>query len=174
MGTKLNNKELHFSYSQLKTYLMCPQKYKYQYVIGAEWEKKPAALAFGKAVHKAVENCYKHLMTSGKVPEPSETLRIFEDILVDEILNSEIDVTFKNGDSFDTLQKLGVRLLEVFHEEIRPQRVIGVEIPFSAKIPDVITHSGFLPIKLYGVFDLIEADNHNTYLICELKTSSKR
>ena len=48
--------QLHFSYSQLNTYLICPAKYAHQYVWGTPWETRAAALPFGKAIHKAAEN----------------------------------------------------------------------------------------------------------------------
>ena len=53
---------LHLSSSQLNTYLICPAKYAHQYVYGTPWETKPAALPFGKAIHKAAEVYYWILM----------------------------------------------------------------------------------------------------------------
>jgi hypothetical protein len=35
---------LHFSFSQLNTYLMCPMKYAHSYVWATPWETKPIAL----------------------------------------------------------------------------------------------------------------------------------
>src|SRR3990172_6867640 len=56
-------KELHISKSQVKTFLMCPQKYFYQYVVAQKWERKPSALIFGSAIHEAVAEYYRALMT---------------------------------------------------------------------------------------------------------------
>jgi len=53
---------LHFSFSQLNTYLTCPMKYGHQYVWGTPWETKPIALPFGKGVHKGAETYYRALM----------------------------------------------------------------------------------------------------------------
>jgi hypothetical protein len=47
--------QLHFSFSQLNTYLICPQKYNFQYVIGLNWETKPVALPFGKETRAGTE-----------------------------------------------------------------------------------------------------------------------
>jgi CRISPR/Cas system-associated exonuclease Cas4 (RecB family) len=56
---------------------------------------------------------------------------------------------------------------------VAPQRIIGVEVPFSVDL--VLEETGeVLPCKLSGIFDLIESDEEDTLVIVELKTSSKR
>ena len=65
-------------------------------------------------------------------------------------------------------------MLKIFHSTVEPQKVVAVEVPFSVKIPDLANGGGFLPIRLTGVFDLVEADNDGSYLVVELKTSSQR
>jgi len=51
---------------------------------------------------------------------------------------------------------------------------VAVEFPFSVKIPDIINGNGDLPIKLEGVFDLVESDRDGSYAVAELKTSAQR
>ena len=41
----------HVSYSQLNTFLMCPLRYRFQYVEEIPPAFKSAALAFGSAIH---------------------------------------------------------------------------------------------------------------------------
>ncbi len=63
--------------------------------------------------------------------------------------------------------------LKVFYEKVAPQRIIGVEVPFTVDL--VLEETGeVIPCKLTGIFDLIEADEEDTLVIVELKTSSKR
>jgi hypothetical protein len=58
---------LHFSYSQLNTYLMCPMKFGHAYVWGTPPETKPVALPFGKAIHRSAETYYRNLMNTGEI-----------------------------------------------------------------------------------------------------------
>lgn len=165
---------LHFSYSQLNTYLICPAKYAHQYVWGTPWETKPAALAFGGAVHKAVETYYTTLKETGEVISAEQLVSSFEGIMESEEKRSEVRWSYKNGDDLESLLKQGGELLRLFHSEITPRRIRAVEFPFSISIPDSNTPGRDLPIKLVGVFDLIEADEDGTYVVGELKTSSQK
>ena len=181
MSTALNQlpkeeipKRLHISYSQVRTFLTCPQKYSYQYVLSAEWERKSVALPFGSAVHKAVESYYRSLQETGEILPVDVMVAVFDKVLEQQILNSEIEIVFKDGEDLATLREQGAALLGVFHSEAKPQKIVGVEVPFSVKIPDLINGNGFLPFRLEGIFDLVEADDDGTYLVCELKTSSQR
>jgi putative RecB family exonuclease len=181
MSTALNqlpdeqvHKRLHISYSQVRTFLICPQKYSYQYILGAEWERKSAALALGSAVHKAVEAYYRSFQESGEILPLDRMVAVFDKVLEQQILNSETKIIFKDGESLAMLRKQGAALLEVFHAEVAPNKIVAVEVPFSVKIPDLINGNGFLPVRLEGIFDLVEADYDGTYLVCELKTSGQR
>jgi PD-(D/E)XK nuclease superfamily protein len=61
--------ELHISYSQIFTYLACSLKYKFQYVEQRLHERVSIALAFGSAIHSAIERYYRSLRDNG-VPDP--------------------------------------------------------------------------------------------------------
>lgn len=164
----------HISYSRLRTYLTCPQRYGFHYVLSAEWEKKSAALPFGSAVHKAVEAYYRTLQETGEILSVEVVVDVFDRVFEQQILNSEVEIIFKDGEDFSSLRKQGIELLKVFHNTVEPQKVVAVEVPFSVKIPDLANGGGFLPIRLTGIFDLVEADEDGSYLVCELKTSSQR
>jgi putative RecB family exonuclease len=164
----------HMSYSQLRTYLTCSQRYGFHYVLGAEFERKSAALPFGSAVHKAVEAYYRTLQETGEILSVEVVVDVFDRVFEQQILNSEVEIIFKDGEDFASLRKQGVELLKVFHNTVEPQQVIAVEVPFSVKIPDLANGGGFLPIRLTGIFDLVEADSDGSYLVVELKTSRQR
>jgi putative RecB family exonuclease len=166
--------QLHISYSQLRTYLTCPQRYLYQYVQAAEWERRSAALPFGKAVHRAVEDFYRTLQHTGNRLTSEEMVAVFDLVLTQDIENSAVETEFKDGEDLASIRKVGADLLGVFLKEVHPQKSAAVEIPFSVKIPDLLNGGGFLPIRLEGIFDLVEADSDDTYLVCELKTASQR
>jgi len=165
---------LHFSYSQLNTYLICPMKYAHNYVWGTSWETKPVALPFGKAVHKAAETYYRNLKETGEIIPVDELITDFEIVFREELGKTEIKLTFKNGENLESLRDQGIELLKLFHAEIKPQKIVAVEYPFCMKVPDVINGNGDLPIKLEGYFDLIESDQEGNYAVVELKTSAQR
>ena len=164
----------YLSYSRLMTYQLCSARYSYQYVIGAKWERKSAALIFGKAIHKAVEEFYRTIQNSGEILSPDKMIPIFDNVLELEYFNCETEIVFKDGENLNTLKQQGAELLSVFHSEVKPQKIVAVEVPFSVKIPDLVNGEGFLPIRLVGYFDLVEGDSDGSYLVVELKTSSQR
>jgi len=165
---------LHFSYSQLSTFLICPMKYAHNYVWGTPWETKPVALPFGKAVHKAAENYYRNLKETGEIIPVDEVIATFDIVFREEIGKTEIELTFKNGENLESLRDQGIELLKLFHAEIKPQKIIAVEFPFRMTIPDLNNGNGELPVKLVGYLDLIESDHDDNYAVVELKTSAQR
>jgi CRISPR/Cas system-associated exonuclease Cas4 (RecB family) len=166
--------QLHFSYSQLSTFLICPAKYGHQYVWGTPPETKPVALPFGKAIHKGAEAFYRSLMDTGEIIPVDQIIETFKMVFDRETKNSELEFTMKEGESIGGLRDQGIELMKLFHKEIRPQKIAGVEVPFSVSTRDILNGGGDLPIKLIGYFDLVERDEQGTYLIGELKTSGQR
>ncbi len=165
---------LHFSYSQLSTFLICPMKYAHNYVWGTPWETKPVALPFGKAIHKAAETYYRNLKETGEIIPVDQIIATFEFAFIEETGKTDIELTFKNGENLESIRDQGIDLLRLFHAEIKPQKIVAVEFPFSVKVPDIINGTGDLPIKLEGYFDLIESDQEGNYAVVELKTSAQR
>jgi CRISPR/Cas system-associated exonuclease Cas4 (RecB family) len=166
--------QLHFSYSQLSTYLICPAKYAHQYVWGTQPETKPVALPFGKAIHKAAEAYYRTLKDTGEIMPVDQIIATFEMVFDNDIKSTEVELTLKEDETLGTLREQGIQLIKLFHKEIRPQRIAGIEVPFSVSVPDILNGGGDLPIKLVGYYDLVERDEQGTYLIAELKTSGQR
>jgi CRISPR/Cas system-associated exonuclease Cas4 (RecB family) len=165
--------QLHFSYSQLNTYLICPMKYAHQYVWGTPYETKPVALLFGKSIHKAAENYYLNLKETGEIIPTDQVIATFESVFDRELKNTDAELTLKEGETLESIRDQGIELLKLFHAEVRPQKIVAVEFPFSVAVPDTINGDGDLPLKLVGYFDLVESDCE-TYLVVELKTSSQR
>jgi len=166
--------QLHFSYSQLSTFIICPMKYAHQYVWGTPPETKPVALPFGKAIHKAAEAYYRTLKDTGEIMPVDQVITTFETVFDNDIKSTEVELTLKEDETLETIRQQGIQLLKLFHKEIRPQKIAGVEVPFSVSVPDILNGGGELPIKLVGYYDLVERDEQGTYLIAELKTSAQR
>ena len=166
--------QLHFSYSQLSTFLICPMKYAHSYVWGTPPETKPIALPFGKAIHKGAEIFYRSIMETGEISPVDQVIETFKIVFDRETKNPDLELTMKEGETIGGLREQGIELVKLFHKEILPQKIAGVEVPFSISIPDILNGGGDLPIKLVGYFDLVERDEQGTYLIVELKTSAQR
>jgi CRISPR/Cas system-associated exonuclease Cas4 (RecB family) len=166
--------QLHFSYSQLSTFIICPTKYAHHYVWGTPPETKPVALPFGKAIHKAAEAYYRTLKDTGEIMPVDQVITTFETVFDNDIKSTEVELTLKEDETLETIRQQGIQLLKLFHKEIRPQKIAGVEVPFSVSVPDILNGGGELPIKLVGYYDLVERDEQGTYLIAELKTSAQR
>jgi putative RecB family exonuclease len=165
---------LHFSFSQLNTYLMCPMKYSHSYLWGTPWETKPIALPFGKGIHKGAEAYYRALMETGEIIPVDQVIETFASVFDRETRNSELKLTMKEGETIGGLREQGIELMKLFHKEIRPQKIAAVEFPFSISVPDILNAGGDLPVHLIGYLDMVERDQQNTYLVSELKTSSQR
>jgi putative RecB family exonuclease len=165
---------LHFSYSQLSTFLICPIKYAHQYVWGTPWETKLVALPFGKAIHKAAEAYYRNLKDTGEVISVGQVIATYEMVFDSDMKSADVELTLKEGETVGALREQGIELLKLFHREIRPQTIAAIESPFSVAVPDILNGGGDLPIKMVGYFDLIERDEQGTCLIAELKTSGQR
>ena len=164
---------LHFSFSQLVTYLMCPMKYAHQYVYGTPWETRPAALPFGKAIHKTAESYYRTLMETGEILPIDKLQDTFLAVFLGEADKGDIPLSFKKGEDLETLKGMGKELVRLFHENAQPQKIVAVEFPFSVKVPD-LKNGGDLSVRLEGVFDLVESDSEKTYAVVELKTAAQR
>ncbi|HPD60232.1 MAG TPA: PD-(D/E)XK nuclease family protein [Thermodesulfobacteriota bacterium] len=159
---------VHISYNQVRTFLQCPQKYFYQYVRGMEWEFIPDYFPFGGAIHKAVEGFYRHFAENGEKLSLDIFLETFRKAWK---LSLSEKIRFK--ETPEEMENKGTQLLEVFHNETRPGRIIGVEIPFSVEMTIPATGE-ILPCRLVGIFDLIETDQDGNPVVVELKTAKKR
>jgi RecB family exonuclease len=74
----------HTSVSQLKTFLQCPRKYRYQYIDRIRPEFRPIALAFGTAWHHAIGE-YLLPQVKDRVPTREEIQAVFRDSLTEEV-----------------------------------------------------------------------------------------
>lgn len=164
-------RDLHISFTQLDTYLQCPRRYKYQYVIGAEWEHIPAAIPLGKSLHQPVAQYYLAVQRNGAPPSLDELLALFDEVWEKE--GTADKVKFDEEQSFATMKAQGRELLAVFYHEARPQKIVAVEYPFSEELMDPKTGE-VLPIKLVGAFDLLEADDEGNFVIVDLKSTERR
>jgi CRISPR/Cas system-associated exonuclease Cas4 (RecB family) len=162
---------LRISKSQIQTYLICPRKFWFQYVMGAMPEFLPASLPFGSALHGAVAAFYRAIKETGTKPELAFITREFE--LAWERAAVGHRLSFKGKTSVSSQLGLGKALLQKFYDEVKPRKVEAVEYPFAIALSDPNTGAP-LDVSLVGIIDLIESDDDGNLIITELKTSAKR
>ena len=172
MGATEFDNHLHISHSQLDTFLNCPRKYHYQYILRAPWEHLPIALAFGRAMDAAVSHFYRHVKHFGE-PLPLGVLKGCFQGEFEEALGQGLAVLYKEGESEGLLREKGDALLEVFHGKVRPQTVEAVQLPFLVDLVDPAT-GAVLSAKLAVIFDLVESDGNGNMTIADLKTAKRR
>lgn len=159
--------EEHVSASQINTFRRCPRAYRYRYVERVPPESRGSALAFGSAIHAALEHFYKTLKNGEREPTAYELGAVFHDAWCSE-LRGDVPILFGEKEDEDSLLDLGTRMLAVFHEKVeRPHRVIEVEMPFSIEL------APGLP-RLVGVLDLVVLDEDGSFRIVEHKTGARR
>src|SRR5438876_11257300 len=81
---------LRISKTHMQTYLMCPRKFYFQYVIALPWEFTPASLPFGKALHAAVAFFYQSLKDGRGTPDIREVIAEFQTIWRSETADREV------------------------------------------------------------------------------------
>src|SRR2546425_9421088 len=81
---------LRISKSQIQTYLICPRKFWFQYVIGALPEFVPASLPFGRALHAAVAGFYRAIKETGTKPSLDSITREFAVVWETEVAGQRL------------------------------------------------------------------------------------
>ncbi len=163
----------HTSVSQLKTYLMCPRRYYFQYVLRMRPAFTALALVFGTAWHETIG---QHLLRSRRehhvpVDDLKEHLR---DGLIRGIGATGAPVLFEEEEQdVGAVVDLATRMLQVFLDRVPlPDVVHGVEVPFGLELAHPVTGE-MLRVPLVGAMDaIVEVDGVTS--IWELKTGKKK
>ncbi len=153
----------HLSASQIKLYLQCPQKYRFQYIDLLPRPFRPSALAFGSALHSALSWLHKSRM-NGAAASLQELCKIFEADWYSQRV--EVDTRFKDGDDPMRLEVMGREMLSLYFSRPHP-KIKGSEVPFSVSLKR-LDNGQSLGVSLDGFFDLVEEGD----VIVEYKTSA--
>lgn len=153
------------SASQLSMYSMCPRKYRFRYVDRLPAEHRPAALAFGRAVHSALEALHLARL-DGETLEPSRLVRLFR-----ADWQSEVDqgLSFKADESANMLRWYGEHLVNEYAKWLGDRKLVAAEQPFEIDLVDPETGEVY-DERIRGYFDVIfEGD-----VVGEVKTLARR
>jgi CRISPR/Cas system-associated exonuclease Cas4 (RecB family) len=152
----------HFSITQLQTYLLCPQSYRFAYIERKEWEFYPAEMLFGSIIHSVVANLFHN---QGELTE-EEMVKMFESSWDKEVESTE-NIRFRSL-SPDELKERGSKLIRLFHGKFRHLEPEDVELFFEIPLLDLQTGS-FGENVVQGRIDLTSGGS-----LYEIKTSSRR
>jgi putative RecB family exonuclease len=154
----------HLSKSQISLYLDCSLKYKFQYVEKLPKSSQPSGLTFGSCIHSSIEWLHKQKMI-GKPVTLEALYRIFASDWFCQ--KSEISISYKNGETEDTLLLKGKEILNLYFQD-PVKKPVAAEYPFE--VPLINQENGEkLELPLQGIIDLVE-DNDG---IVEFKTGAK-
>jgi putative RecB family exonuclease len=160
----MSREERLYSVSQISLYLACPLKYRFQYVDQLPKAFRPAALAFGGAIHSAIEWFHRARM-SGASPPLDAVLKVFE---ADWFAQNLDPLTFHFGETREALETKARAMLSVYLGSTNGCRPAAVEEPFALEIADPETGE-CLDVPFRGIVDLVEEDG----TLVDLKTAAR-
>jgi CRISPR/Cas system-associated exonuclease Cas4 (RecB family) len=154
------------SASQLSTWLACGRKYAFRYAYRLSPEHRPAALAFGSAVHSALEALHLVRLDGDQTTDPTQFVRVFR---ADWQAEVDTQLSFKEGDSPEHLRALGEQLVAAYMHWLADRPIVAAEQPFEIDLIDPETGevSGE---RMRGYFDVIFPDD----VVVEVKTAARR
>lgn len=143
-----------FSYSQIDTFLTCPLKYKYQFVLDIPISKD-ASLIFGEVIHKTLQVFYLKF---------NENRKLSLNSLLNTYKKFWIPLGYTSFFHQEKSYKEGIRILKNYYKKFHNKnlKIIEVEKKFRFKINN---------ISVVGKIDRI--DKHNKIEIIDYKTGRK-
>ena len=117
----------HFSFSQLKRWLDCPESYRLYYLERLRPRMPSAALVFGRAMHEAIE---------AALTQDTSLVTQFTPTWQDQ---RETPMAFSGRQNWESLRHVGEGLARVFDQEVRPLigQVHSAEQRFELTLPGV-------------------------------------
>lgn len=175
MNAPVQPDSICISVSQIKEWMLCPKKHALHYRLGAQAEHLPVPLAFGSAFHAALAYHYGWLMRGEPVPADEAKQRFVDAMHVARQGEVPLLLDDDEGDAgFEAILAKGLVMLDVTlgHPSARPEKVLGVEVPFIVDLYDPDTGE-VVDAKLRGFLDLVLLEDDHRVVV-EHKTSSRR
>jgi len=159
-----------YSASSVNTYLNCPLRFYFQYVLGFQEKEElrddPQGRDIGTFVHELLEETFGKFI--GKKPNIDEKFKEFFANRLEDKFTDEFELKMKS-DSFLIKKVLEVRLDRFLAQE--KQRSIEKIISLESKFSDIFKlESGNFKVK--AIIDRIELLGDGSFLILDYKTGS--
>lgn len=154
----------HFSFSSLSLFQQCPRKWAYTYLMDAEKEFVPAALAFGSALHRGVEALHWAVL-SGSPARFEDAWAAYEASWTDECAVTA--VLFGADEDRAFYDRMARVLLENYCEQHLPGlgRILAIEESVRVELPAI-------GVPVVGRLDLL-VEGAQELLLVDFKTSQK-
>ena len=155
----------HLSHSRIQGFLSCGLKFRFHYLDHIKPAFTPAPLAFGIAVHEAIEEALAGMMVGTMTPV-SELVAIIEKSLQEQ--SRELPIQFADEGGKEAMLELATRMMTAWTTWKRPDcRIIGIEHQFNVELAP-----GLPP--LVGRIDIIEDHGDEGLWLVDVKTSAKK
>ena len=143
--------------SQVNTYMTCPAKWYFRYLIGLS-EPTTGALALGKAFHGTLARNFRQKLSTGRDMETQELREVF----AEEWSLAIADAALRDDEDADELAATGQILVAAYLTEAAgPLQPQAIEQTVQGEIAGV---------KVRGIVDLLDTDGR----VLDFKTASKR
>jgi CRISPR/Cas system-associated exonuclease Cas4 (RecB family) len=148
---------MSLSASKITTYLQCPRKFRFRYVLRIPTPWKASALALGSAVHGALETFHEQ-RSRGASMTPESVAALYRIDLAAELVD---EIKYKDGERSDDLAATGEQLVRLYVAANQNVQVQQAEVPFELLVADEVV--------LRGVFDALLSGDR----LRELKTAAR-
>lgn len=157
----------YFSYSQLNTFLTCPESFKKTYLSGKYESRGNKYTALGSILHDIFERQGKQLIAEGSPVTQGQSTKKFNQEFMK--LKDEHPEYFDDKDDFIKMYQKGITALENYYELYEDAKPLFVEKKFLAKIAD-----GLPPAKSFiDRIDGTDPADASTWIISDYKTGSQ-
>ncbi|MFH1826912.1 MAG: UvrD-helicase domain-containing protein [bacterium] len=124
----------YLSYSRINTYLTCPLRYKYSYVLNVPVSKN-AALVFGETIHSTLQKFYREFNRNKKINFAN---------LISFYKKEWIPQGYSSKSHHDKMYEDGIKMLKAFYKKFHSKNIeiIDLEKPFRVKTDQNVILSG--------------------------------
>jgi len=124
------------SLSRVQTYLLCPLKYRFQYIDKIPRPWRASALAFGTSVHAAIEWFHRERI-AGRTPDAEAVESIFA---ADWFAQNIEPIVFKEKESQEGLADMGRKMLQMYVQQALGEPVpLAIEESFEVELAELIS-----------------------------------
>jgi len=164
--------EPHLSVHSIRTWVDCPRKWRLKYLDHVRPAFRSVALALGTSIHRAVGYVLTECGAGGHVERDSavELLRATLDAEI-HLSNAPV-LLLEDNETEDDLHNQAAAMLHAILDALpKPDRVVGVEVPFRLELPD--DKGGHLELPLVGSIDVVTVE-FGRIVYTELKTAKRK
>lgn len=160
-------KKPHLSASSVLSYVDCGYQHKLSKILRCTPEFKPDSMEYGSVIHKTLADFNLSRKDEDGVLSLDDLKDLFREYWALAVKDDET-VRYSKGKDYESLLNDGLAMIEMFYEKNPDNgfKLIGAEVPFIFYLDDI-------PVPIIGGIDLIEADEAETIVITDYKTSSK-